>query len=185
MALNGERDSGVTALLTTRGIDAGPVLAQRPVFFTGTETAGQVRDALFAESRKLLHDMIPRLVEGDLSGTPQDPRRRSYFSSPTPEDMTAQWSSPLETILRVVRACSPHPGAAISADRAVRILGAPPCRVRPAVAAWARSLRTPDYGLVISTREGMLQVTGLSWDPGAGNAHAELLNPAREAATAG
>lgn len=55
MALAGERDSGVTALLTTRAVDTGPVLAQRPAALSGTETSGQIRDALFAESRKLLH----------------------------------------------------------------------------------------------------------------------------------
>jgi methionyl-tRNA formyltransferase len=182
MTLAGERDSGVTALLTTRGIDDGPILAQRPVSFSGTETAGEVRDALFAESRKLLHDMIPRLVEGDLSGRPQDQRRRSYFSRPRPEDMTVEWSSPLEAILRVIRACSPQPGAAMSADGAVRILDARPVPGPPPRGGLGEITVDPDYGLVVGARDGRLQVTSLSWDPGAVNVPAGVLEQVRVAA---
>lgn len=50
MARNGERDAGVTALITMPGIDDGPILAQRPVALTGTEAVGEIRDRLFAES---------------------------------------------------------------------------------------------------------------------------------------
>jgi len=185
MALAGERDSGVTALLTTRGIDNGPVLAQRPVAFAGTETVGQVRDALFAESRELLHDMIPRLLAGDLSGKPQDLRRRTYFSSPKPQDMTVDWSSPLETISRLIRACSPQSGAAISPDGAVRILEARPVPGQPAPGRLGEVIVDPDYGLVIGAIDGRLQVTSLSWDPAAANVPADVLEPVKAAATAG
>lgn len=71
MALAGERESGVTALLTTRGIDTGPVLAQREVRLAGTETAGRVRDALFARRRNV------------------SPRRSMRWFSPTPRP--ASW----------------------------------------------------------------------------------------------
>lgn len=183
MALAAERESGVTALLTTRGIDTGPVLAQRPVALAGDETAGQIRDALFAESRELLHAMIPRLVTGDLSTTPQDARRRSYFSRPTPDDMTVRWSSPREAILRVIRACSPSPGAAISADGTTRILEARPVPGSPMARGRVGEMTVdPDYGLVIRCADGWLQVAGLSWDPRVADGPAEAFQPIRAAA---
>lgn len=166
MALAGERDSGVTALLTVRGVDAGPVLAQRPVRLSGTETSGQVRDALFSESRKLLHEMIPRLVAGDLRARPQDETKRTYFSKPRPEDLSIDWSWPVERVLRVIRACNPKPGAAVSADGMVRILAARPHPARAGAPAEPGTIiADPDYGLVIVCSDGWLQVTSLSWDP--------------------
>ena len=166
MALAGERDSGVTALLTVRGVDAGPVLAQRPVPLSGTETSGQVRDALFGESRQLLHEMIPRLVAGDLRARPQDEAKRTYFSRPRRQDTSIDWSWPMEQVLRTIRACNPKPGAAVSADGAIRILAARPL---PALtgsrAAPGAITADPDYGLVISCSDGWLQVIALTWDP--------------------
>lgn len=111
MALAGERESGVTALLTGPGIDDGPVLSLNPLELTGTETAAQIRDLLFAASRAQLHEMIPRLVARDLHAVPQDLSRRSYFSRPTEHDRRIDWSQSMGQVMRTIRASSPQPGA--------------------------------------------------------------------------
>ena len=163
MAHRGERDAGVTALITTPDIDAGPILAQRPVGLTGTESAGEIRDVLFRESRRLLHEVIPRLAAGDLDATPQDPTRRSYFSRPTPQDMTLDWSWPAERVLRVIRACQPQPGALTTLDGGLRIHSA---RALPGPHAPEGTVRTdPELGLTIACADAWIQVLSLSWHP--------------------
>lgn len=169
MALNGERDAGVSALITTPGIDDGPVLAQRPVALDGIETAGQIRDRLFNESRELLHEVIPRLARGDLAAAPQDLSRRSYFSGPSPEDTTIDWSWPTERVLRIVRACNPQPGALVAADgsglriHAAQALGPKDSPDEPPVPGTVRS--DVRHGLNIACADGWIQVNQLSWYP--------------------
>lgn len=114
MAMHGERDAGVSAVVTAEGIDAGPILAQRPVRLSGTETCGQIRDVLFSESQSLWRSMIPRLVQRDLRATPQDPDLRTYFSAPSDADRTLEWNQAGSDILGKIRACSPVPGAMVA-----------------------------------------------------------------------
>jgi methionyl-tRNA formyltransferase len=169
MALNGERDAGVTALITTPGIDDGPVLAQRPVALEGTESAGEIRDELFRHSRRLLHEVIPRLVAGDLEAVPQDTSRRTYFSKPQAGDTSVDWSWDAEKVMRVVRACRPQPGALVASDA----LG---LRLHDAlVVPWeeqASSRPSPGevrsderHGLMIACADAWIQVRSLSWQP--------------------
>ena len=169
MALNGERSSGVSALVTTPGIDDGPVLAQRPVTLDGTETAGQIRDRLFTESRELPHEVIPRLARGDLAAVPQDLGQRSYFSGPSPKNTTIDWSWPTERILRVLRACNPQPGALIASDgsglriHAAQALDGDAAPGGTAVPGTVRS--DARHGLTIACEDGWIQVNQLSWHP--------------------
>ncbi|MEV7808404.1 methionyl-tRNA formyltransferase [Microbispora sp. NPDC088329] len=168
MARNGERDSGVTALITTPGIDDGPVLAQRPVRLTGTQTSGQIRDILFAESRRLLHEVVPRLVAADLSATPQDLRSRSYFSKPRPEDTAIDWTRPAEEVMRVVRACSPQPGALISGESGARAHEARvlPHDEQPGPLADPGTVRSDvRHGLMVACADAWIQLLSLSWHP--------------------
>ncbi|WSQ09926.1 methionyl-tRNA formyltransferase [Streptomyces sp. NBC_01231] len=169
MARKGERDAGVTALITTPGIDDGPVLAQRPVPLDATEGAGEIRDRLFAESRRLLHDVVPRLVSGDLTAVPQDLGQRSYFSAPTAKDTTIDWSWDAEEVLRVVRACHPQPGALIAADgTGLRVHQARPLSmdVVPGRAVSPGTVRSDDrHGLLIACADAWIQVGSLSWHP--------------------
>jgi methionyl-tRNA formyltransferase len=169
MALNGERDAGVTALITTPGIDDGPVLAQRPVALEGTESAGEIRDELFRHSRRLLHEVIPRLVAGDLEAVPQDTSHRTYFSKPQAGDTSVDWSWDAEKVMRVVRACRPQPGALVASDA----LG---LRLHDAlVVPWeeqASSRPSPGevrsderHGLMIACADAWIQVRSLSWQP--------------------
>ncbi|WNM29983.1 methionyl-tRNA formyltransferase [Streptomyces sp. Li-HN-5-11] len=169
MARNGEREAGVTALITTPGIDDGPILAQRPVGLDGTESAGEIRDRLFSESRRLLHEVIPRLAAGDLTATPQDTRERSYFGNPGPRDTTIDWTWTAQQVLRVVRACQPQPGALTGLDggrlriHQARALPASPV---PGPRAEPGTVRTdPEHGLVIACADAWVQVLSLSWHP--------------------
>ncbi|CAM3505879.1 methionyl-tRNA formyltransferase [Nocardiopsis gilva] len=169
MALNEEKDAGVTALITTPGVDEGPVLAQRPVRLNGTETSGEIRDRLFTESRSLLHDVVPRLATGELTAVPQDTRQRSYFSNPRPEDTVIDWSWTADRVMRVVRACAPQPGALIAMNGGeirihdARILSE--ARAPAPVAAPGTVGSDARHGLAISCADAWIEVVSLSWHP--------------------
>jgi methionyl-tRNA formyltransferase len=164
MALNGERAGGVSAIITTTGIDDGPILASRSIPLTGRETAGEIRDSHFIESRRLLHDVLPRLVARDLDATPQDLGRRTYFSRPSDADVRVEWRWSTERIMRVVRACSPEPGALGATDCGIiRVHEARPWRSAVPAAAPGRMAIGSSGGLFISCRDGWLQLVRISW----------------------
>lgn len=167
MAYQGERVSGVSAVVTTAGIDDGPVLGSRQVLLSGEETAGEIRDMLFAESRRLLHQMVPRLAQGNLTGVPQDLARRSYFSRPGPEHVTVDWSWPAERVLRVVRACSPQPGALVPTDGGgirIHAAGLAPDGAL-ATAPPGEVVCDAALGLAIRCADRWIQICSLSWVP--------------------
>lgn len=62
MAKHGERHSGVTALEVTPGIDDGPIVMQRPVELSGTETALDIRMSHEQENVDMLAQLILRLA---------------------------------------------------------------------------------------------------------------------------
>lgn len=164
MALNAEREGGVSAIITTPGIDEGPILASRRVKLTGRETAGEIRDGHFIESRRLLHHVIPRLVARDMHATPQNLAHRTYFSRPTDEDVGVRWSWSTERIMRVIRACSPEPGAlAVTECGVIRVHQARPWRSAIPATAPGRMAMDSGEGLVISCGDGWLQLVRISW----------------------
>lgn len=126
MAKLGEREGGVSAIVTDQGIDSGPVLAQTPIALTATETADEIRAIHFDESVRLLRRTLPMLRSRCLRGAAQDHSRRTYFGSPGVDDCTLDWSAGCEAALRTFRAAHPRPGVRAYAPggHEVRVLSA-------------------------------------------------------------
>lgn len=117
MVREGERDSGVTAIDVTPEIDGGPVIMQKPVRLTGTETALEVRESHTIANVALLRQLLPRLIARDYTSAPQETGDRSYFSKPGDRDYWLDLAQPSEAVLRTVRAGYRRPGAYVFTDR--------------------------------------------------------------------
>ncbi|MFD9846756.1 methionyl-tRNA formyltransferase [Streptomyces parvus] len=117
MVRNGEQFGAVSAIEMTPGIDAGPLLMQKPMYLTGQETALKLRTAQEHLNVKMLSELIPQLADQSFVRTPQDESIRSYFGRPTDNDYRIDFTQNSETVCRVVRAGYRHPGAfTIGAD---------------------------------------------------------------------
>ncbi|MDT7953712.1 MAG: formyltransferase family protein [Acetobacteraceae bacterium] len=155
MAKHGEQQGGTSALLVEPTIDTGPLLAQRQIALTGTETAGEIRDRHFAASVDLLRELLPRLAARELAARAQDLTRRSYYGNPGPDDRRVDWKDDTETIQRTIRACLPQPGADA-------ILRGDPIRIFSAVAS--RDAGSAEPGTVRPGLHGQPTVaTGDGW----------------------
>jgi methionyl-tRNA formyltransferase len=138
MAKNGERRGGVSAALTGTGIDDGPLLAQRELPLTGTETTAQIRDTHFQASWQLLDEVLPTLIDRSFHTVAQDLRSRSYYGRPAPQDYEAELADSTGRILSTVRAAAPRPGATLCTTGGQRMkvldvepIAAPPVGFRP------------------------------------------------------
>lgn len=109
--LAGDRETGVTLMEGTPELDAGPILVQERTAIGEHETAGELTARLAEIGARLLERELPRYLDGELRGKPQDPQRVSLAAKLTTADGLIDWTRPSDEIARRVRGASPEPGA--------------------------------------------------------------------------
>jgi methionyl-tRNA formyltransferase len=95
-----------------KGVDSGPILAQRFFHVARDETA----ESLYARHLDVLEAMLgevaPALAAGTAPRIAQDERYASWTAKRTPEDGRIDWQRPAAEIERLIRAVGrPYPGA--------------------------------------------------------------------------
>ena len=110
--LDGAIQGGVTLHRMVAEPDAGNIIAQARVPIEARGTAKGLYDRLVPAAAELLREAWPRILDGDVEGTPQDHSRATYFGGRTPDDGRIRWSSGAPAIDRLIRAVPhPYPGA--------------------------------------------------------------------------
>ena len=162
----GEVESGITIHRISEVVDAGPVLRQIRTVIRREETAGELFLRLGRLAAQSIVEVLDRLEQASLQGVAQkvgaSVQRRFHM-----QDAQLEWSLPAEALARLVRACSPFPGAFTFAGggECVRIWRA---RAVPSAAAVhpgdviARRLSNFDVG----TGDGILRVRTATSDRG-------------------
>jgi methionyl-tRNA formyltransferase len=114
--LAGDDTAGVTLMVITPELDAGPTVAQWPVALTGRETTPQLE----ARLSELAAEMVPPVLEhwaaDELEATPQDERAATLIRPFRRTDGWIDWRRPAEAIDRQVRGLQPWPGAWTTID---------------------------------------------------------------------
>lgn len=75
---NGDSETGVSIMQLDAAMDAGPVYAQTRRPLHGNETKPLLYDELFAEGSELLADILPDILSGALTPTPQQHKAATY-----------------------------------------------------------------------------------------------------------
>jgi methionyl-tRNA formyltransferase len=114
--LAGDRVGGVTLMVMTAELDAGPIVAQWPVPLTGREEAPELEHRLALLAAEVVPPLLSRWTVGELSALPQDERRASLVRPFTRADGWIEWSREAQEIDRQVRALQPWPGAWTTVD---------------------------------------------------------------------
>lgn len=110
--IDDDREAGVTIHRMTEGFDEGDVLAQASLPIRFTDTWVDVHTRMGSLTDALLASELPRILAGELAGTPQDEAKATYRPRRTAEDGRIDWTAPALSIYNLVRALvRPHPGA--------------------------------------------------------------------------
>jgi methionyl-tRNA formyltransferase len=109
--LAGDTITGATTFRIVRDLDAGPTFASITEPIHASDTAGEVLQRLSIRGAELLLDTLNRVQDGNLVPQPQPEADVSYASKINVEDARIDWTQPAEIIDRLIRACSPVPGA--------------------------------------------------------------------------
>lgn len=109
--LAGEKETGVTTMLTDVGMDTGDMLLSEKISITDDMTTGDVHDALAPIGAKLIIKTIDGLLKGEIKPVKQDDREATYAAMVDREDGRIDWNKSCETVHNTVRGCNPFPGA--------------------------------------------------------------------------
>ncbi|MDR1600051.1 MAG: methionyl-tRNA formyltransferase [Oscillospiraceae bacterium] len=109
--INGERQTGVTTMMTDAGIDTGDILLRRTVDIGHEESSGELLARLSAIGAELLAETLARLERGGCPRVPQDQAAATYFPMLTKEVGRIDWTRPAASIRSLAQGTSPWPGA--------------------------------------------------------------------------
>ena len=109
--LHGDDITGASTFLIEEGLDTGPVYGVTTEAIKPTDTSGELLDRLAVAGAQLLVATMDGLEAGALVGVPQPPDGVSIAPKITTADAQITWTDPAMRIDRLVRACTPAPGA--------------------------------------------------------------------------
>ncbi|MFI8852909.1 methionyl-tRNA formyltransferase [Streptomyces sp. 891-h] len=109
--LAGDEMSGATTFLIEEGLDSGPVYGVVTEEVRPRDTSGDLLTRLAFAGAGLLAATMDGIEDGTLQAVPQPEEGVSLAPKITVEDARIDWTAPALRVDRVVRACSPAPGA--------------------------------------------------------------------------
>lgn len=117
---HGDRTIRVTTFRIEEGLDTGPILGQSAAVTIGDrEDSGQLLERLSVTAIDVVLETVNALAAGTANPVIQSGDDATYAPRITTADARINWSQPVETVDRWIRACTPSPGAwtAVQGDR--------------------------------------------------------------------
>ncbi|MEV7720247.1 methionyl-tRNA formyltransferase [Streptomyces sp. NPDC088184] len=107
----GDEVTGASTFLIEEGLDSGPVYGVLTEEVRPTDTSGDLLTRLAFAGAGLLVATMDGIEDGTLHAVPQPGEGVTLAPKITVEDAQVRWSEPALRVDRVVRGCTPAPGA--------------------------------------------------------------------------
>ncbi|MFF4569909.1 methionyl-tRNA formyltransferase [Streptomyces sp. NPDC001410] len=107
----GDEITGASTFLIEEGLDSGPVYGTVTEEIRATDTSGDLLTRLAFAGAGLLAATMDGIEDGTLKAVPQPGEGITLAPKITVEDAQADWAAPALRVDRVVRGCTPAPGA--------------------------------------------------------------------------
>ncbi len=108
---HGDEVTGASTFLLEEGLDTGPVYGLVTETVRPRDTAGELLERLSVSGAELLVRTLDGIEDGTLEARPQPADGVSLAPKITVEDARVDWAAPAVGVDRLVRACTPAPGA--------------------------------------------------------------------------
>ncbi|MFD4612060.1 methionyl-tRNA formyltransferase [Streptomyces sp. NPDC058440] len=107
----GDEITGASTFLIEEGLDSGPVYGTVTEVIRPTDTSGDLLTRLALAGAGLLAATMDGIEDGTLKAVPQPAEGVTLAPKITVEDARVDWTAPALRVDRVVRGCTPAPGA--------------------------------------------------------------------------
>lgn len=114
--LAGDAVAGVTLMVMTSELDAGPIVAQWPLALGGRETTPEVEARLADLAAEKVPPLLLEWGRGEFATSPQVEEKATYVRPFRRADGWLDWRRPAVEVDRQVRALQPWPGAWTTLD---------------------------------------------------------------------
>ena len=114
--LSGDAEGGVSLMVMTAELDAGPIVAQWPVTLNGRETTPELEEHLAQVAAEVVPPGLDAWVGGEMVTTPQDESQATIIRPFRRRDGWIDWRQSATLVDRRVRALQPWPGAWTTLD---------------------------------------------------------------------
>ena len=157
--IEGETVTGVTTMMTDKGIDTGDILLQRETEIGPEETAGQLLVRLSETGAALLIETLKKIESGSCPRNPQDTARASYFPMLKKETGLIDFTMSPERIVNLARGLNPWPGAyALLPEGALKVRKARPVAVSHSAQPGLILEASAKKGLVVACGGGAVEI---------------------------
>jgi len=107
----GDDVTGATTFLIEQGLDSGPVYGVITEEIRATDTSGDLLARLSHSGARLLTATMDGIESGELVARPQPAEGVTLAPKITVEDAAVDWTAPALRVDRLIRGCTPAPGA--------------------------------------------------------------------------
>jgi methionyl-tRNA formyltransferase len=107
----GDEVTGATTFLIEQGLDSGPVYGVVTEEIRATDTSGDLLGRLALSGAGLLAATMDGIEDGRLVARPQPDDGITLAPKITVEDAAVDWTAPALRVDRLIRGCTPAPGA--------------------------------------------------------------------------
>jgi methionyl-tRNA formyltransferase len=107
----GDEVTGASTFLLEEGLDTGPVYGVVTEIVRPTDTAGELLARLATAGAGLLVATVDALEEGTVNARPQPAEGVSLAPKVSVDDARVDWAAPALRVDRLIRGCTPAPGA--------------------------------------------------------------------------
>jgi methionyl-tRNA formyltransferase len=109
--INGEKETGITAMLMDDGLDTGDILQLARTPISADDTSSTLHDRLSEMAPALLLETLEQFSSGAVQPAPQDEALASYAPLLRKKDGHIDWHQDADAIECMIRGMNPWPGA--------------------------------------------------------------------------
>lgn len=163
--IQGETRTGLSIFWPDARLDTGPILLQKEVEITATDTLGSVYfDKLFPLGVEAMLEGVDLVRAGNAPRTPQDETKATYEGWCEKKDVQVDWNRPAAETGNLVRGTNPQPGAWTTCQKlGLKTLSIFDCLAKPEKAippdfAPGQVVALTEKGFSVATTQGVLEI---------------------------
>jgi len=157
--INGDTKTGITILWPDAGIDTGPILLQKEVEISLTDTVGSLYyDKLFPLGVEAIIESIELIHKGQAPRILQDESQSTYERPCREKDAVIDWAQPILKVYNLIRGTNPQPGATTSLRAQNLKIFDCELTMQNVATAPGELIKSSDKGIAVAGRGGWLLI---------------------------